>query len=544
MNRAHVHKSDFLIIGGGISGLVFALKIADLGKTTVVVKTKVNHGNSLMAQGGIAAAISDGDSFEKHIEDTLYAGAGLCRKDIVEKVISQGPDRIEDLINYGVNFDLESNKEFSLHKEGGHSQRRILHVNDLTGKAIHDQLLAKVLAHPNIEIVEEHMAIDLITRKSIDPNYFDQDVCLGAYVLDKNIERVTTFLSKSTVLATGGAGKVYLYTSNWSGATGDGIAMSYRAGCRVSNLEFIKFHPTCLFHPHSRNFLISEALRGEGAQLINSKGESFMNNYHPMGSLAPRDIVARSIDAEMKTSGDDHVFLDATHLTKQFLQSHFPAIFQRCLELSIDISEQPIPVVPAAHYLCGGVLTDINGRTDLDGLFALGETACTGLHGANRLASNSLLECVVFPHNAANYLRNNLERFKVYSDKISPWNYRKSTDEDELIVISHMWDEIRRLMWNYVGIVRTNRRLRRAQSRLRNISSEFVEYYSNFRINSDIAELRNIALVADLTVECALRRHESRGIHYNLDFPVALKHSAHPQDTILDKNSAYNFANS
>ncbi len=509
---------DVAIVGSGIAALAAALKIADQKKILILTKEKAPSTNSAMAQGGIAAVTDKEDSFASHIEDTLVAGAGLCRPEAVRNFIEQAPERIQDLKDWGVRFDAD------LTREGGHSFRRILHHEDQTGAEIHQCLLKRVLAHPNIEILENHFAIDLLINKRIDPTLTGATSIVGLYVLDKISGDVKTIKAKTTILATGGAGKVYLYTSNWSGATGDGIAMAYRAGARISNLEFMQFHPTCLYHKDSRNFLITEAIRGEGGELKNSLGEAFMHKHHPMGSLAPRDIVARSIDAEMKKSAEPCVYLDITHKPVEFLKSHFPHIFAKCSEYGIDMATQPIPVVPAAHYLCGGIVADIAGQTDLVGLFAIGETACTGFHGANRLASNSLLECLAMAHNCSEYLKtnwNSITEKTVLSQEPAAWERPQNTDSDEMVVISHMWDEIRRLMWNYVGIVRSNKRLDRAKKRLENIKSEVKEYYSNMKVHSDILELRNIAIVAKLTVECALRRRESRGIHYSIDYLVS-----------------------
>ncbi|QDK44281.1 L-aspartate oxidase [Bdellovibrio sp. ZAP7] len=518
------HRSDVLIIGSGSAGLALALKMASHGKVIVLAKEKMTDTNSSMAQGGIAAVMSEEDSFEAHIQDTLVAGAGLCRETVVYNYIHQAPDRIEDLINWGVHFDLrkkggEETDQIDLTREGGHSFRRILHFEDQTGLEIHRTLLARVREHDNITLLERFNAIDLIVNKEVDPTDMTPVTCIGAYALDKNTGEVHTFVAKNTALATGGAGKVYLYTSNWSGATGDGIAMAYRVGARIANLEFMQFHPTCLFHPSSRNFLISEALRGEGGVLIDAKGEPFMHKYHKLASLAPRDVVARSIDKEMKRTGAECVYLDMTKLDAEFLKQRFPTIYAKCMELGIDMTKQPIPVVPAAHYLCGGVLTDENGRTDIPGLWAIGETACTGLHGANRLASNSLLECLTTAHNCSEQLKAQGDSIKLFPMEPKAWTHPEESNDDEMIVITHMWEEIRRLMWNYMGIVRSNKRLERAQHRLENILSELKGYYSNMKIHSDILELRNIAIVANLSVECALRREESRGIHYNIDFP-------------------------
>lgn len=521
--------TECLVLGSGLAGLALALKVADKSKVLLCTKTDLKTTNSAMAQGGIAAVMSEEDSFEQHVNDTLSAGAGLCDLNVVRQVVEQGPERIKDLLKWGVRFDLgEGSDGVDLTREGGHTVRRILHIADHTGQEVHSELLRRVLQHPNIRVLENHYAIDLILNRRLEPKHLGPARCLGAYVLNRETGQVLPILSHATFLATGGAGKVYLYTTNWSGATGDGIAMAYRAGARVANLEFMQFHPTCLYHPQSRNFLISEALRGEGGELIDRSGRAFMKGYHSMGSLAPRDIVARSIDAEMKRTGADCVFLDMTSRSRDYLEKRFPVIFSRCLDLGIDISREPIPVVPAAHYLCGGVLSNVAGRTDVEGLYALGETACTGLHGANRLASNSLLECLVMAHSASEDFAAS-ERLPLPA-KVPDWPHSHLSNADEMIVITHMWDEIRRLMWNYVGIVRTNRRLRRAETRLESLQREISEYYSSFKTHSDIEELRNIALVAQLTVKCALARHESRGIHYNLDYPEML---AQARDTVL-----------
>lgn len=518
------NSCDFLVIGSGVAGLAYALKVADLGRVVILAKSNLSETNSSMAQGGIAAVVSSEDSFEDHIQDTMKAGAGLCRQDIVKMVVEQSPARIKDLVDWGVQFDRD------LSREGGHQRRRVLHVQDYTGNAIHSVLIKKCQEHPNIEILENQFAIDLINKQKVDPHYIGPNECIGCYTLDTKSFQVNSWTARIVVLATGGAGKVYLYTSNWKGATGDGIAMAYRLGARVANLEFMQFHPTCLYHPQANNFLITEALRGEGAELINHKGEAFMQRYDTQGSLAPRDIVARSIDAEMKKTGADCVYLDITHKSEEFIKSHFPVIYKKCLELNIDITKTPIPVVPAAHYLCGGVLTNEWGQTDVSRLFAIGETSCTGLHGANRLASNSLLECLVFSHQAAEYSRKNFLNLSMPNQIPPDWVYYGNENTDEMIVISHMWDEIRRLMWNYVGIVRSDKRLQRAAQRLANIRKEIKDYYWNFKVHPDILELRNIAQVAELTVKCALRRKESRGIHYSLDYnPLELE----PKDTII-----------
>jgi L-aspartate oxidase len=534
-----VSHSDFLVIGSGLAGLAFALKASELGHVTIVTKDQAPSANTSWAQGGIAAVMSDEDTFESHIFDTMRAGAGLCKRDVVENYIMQAPERINDLINWGVHFDVQhGTQKIDLTREGGHSSRRILHFEDHTGLEIHRALLHMCLNNPRIQIKEQHFAIDLILNRQIDPNDINPPQCIGAYVLNKQTGEVSSEIAKSTILSTGGAGKVYLYTSNWGGATGDGIAMAYRAGARIANLEFMQFHPTCLYHRESRNFLISEALRGEGGELVNSQGTPFMKKYHEMGSLAPRDIVARSIDAEMKKSGEPCMFLDMRKHSRDYLQSRFPVIFKKCLEYGIDMSIQPIPVVPAAHYLCGGVWTDMNGKTDIGHLWALGETACTGLHGANRLASNSLLECLAMAHNCMMEMKRDWPQMKMPSLTPKEWIYPQESDDDEMIVITHMWDEIRRLMWNYVGIVRSDKRLMRASHRMENILAEVKEYYSNFKIHSDILELRNIAIIADLTIKCALKRKESRGIHYNINYPWAGwtendRAEGHAQDTIV-----------
>lgn len=536
--QSPVKDFDILIVGSGVAALSMALKISKDKNVCLLTKESVPDTNSAMAQGGIAAVSEASDSFESHIKDTLIAGAGLCKIEAVRNIIEQAPDRIQDLRAWGVEFDSD------LTREGGHSHRRILHFEDQTGAEIHKKLWITVKKNKNIHVFENHFAIDLIVNKQVDPSCIGQTAALGVYALNKKNDSIDIFTARTTILATGGAGKVYLYTSNWSGATGDGIAMAYRAGCRVSNMEFMQFHPTCLYHKDARNFLITEAIRGEGGELINSNGDAFMKKYHHLGSLAPRDIVARGIDAEMKKTGAACVYLDITHKPIEFIKAHFPTIYSKCLEFGIDISKQPIPVVPAAHYLCGGIVTDTNGKTDISGLFAIGEVANTGLHGANRLASNSLLECLAMSHNAGldiekhwpQYLQNKLE-----NRAPKPWQKPENTNSDEMIVISHMWEEIRRLMWNYVGIVRSTKRLERAQNRLQNIMQEVKEYYSNMKIHPDIIELRNISIVADLTVQCALKRKESRGIHFSLDFPPVkglnesdlIDQSANAHDSIL-----------
>ena len=512
---------DYLILGSGIAGLTFALRVAPRGRVAIVTKKDRAESNTNYAQGGIASVTSKEDSFESHVRDTLTAGAGLCKEIVVRTIVEEGPARIAELIELGMKFSereipaTPGAHELDLGKEGGHSKRRILHAKDVTGREIERALLDAISRQPNIEIFENHLAIDLITSQKL--GYVGENRCLGAYVFDKKANHVMAFSAPVTVLATGGCGKVYLYTTNPDIATGDGVAMAYRAGAGIANMEFVQFHPTCLFHPKAKSFLISEAVRGEGGVLKNLAGLEFMEAVHPLKSLAPRDIVARAIDSEMKKSGADCVHLDITHKPARFIIERFPNIYQTCLRYGIDITKEPIPVVPAAHYQCGGVVTNVDGGTDIDGLFAVGEVACTGLHGANRLASNSLLEALVCAHRAAAKI---LAAPLPKSDfKIPVWQSGNATNADELVVVAHNWDEIRRLMWDYVGIVRTNKRLQRAQSRLANLQQEIQEYYWNFIVTADLLELRNIATVAELIVRCALMRPESRGLNYNLDFP-------------------------
>lgn len=511
-------QSTVLILGSGVAGLSLALKLADSHRVILCTKASLSSTNSSMAQGGIAAVLSATDHFEDHVQDTIVAGAGLCKPDVVQRTVEQAPDRIRELIDWGVHFDLDEDAKLALTREGGHSHRRIVHIADHTGLEIQKTLLQKVSEHPSIEILENHLGLELITVQ----NFEGPKRVYGAHVFDMKNEKVTTILADQTVLATGGAGKVYLYTSNWDGATGDGLAMAHRAGARLANLEFMQFHPTCLYHPESRNFLISEALRGEGGELVNQDGEKFMHKYHPKASLAPRDIVARSIDSEMKRTGSAYVGLDMTHMNRETLMKRFPVIFKKCLEYGIDMSEKPIPVVPAAHYLCGGVITELNGQTDLAGLWAIGETACTGLHGANRLASNSLLECLVMAHECAETIRQKPKEIIPVELQDEQWPQSELADEEELVVVDHMWEEVRRLMWNYVGIVRSERRLMRAFYRLELISHEIEQDYQKYHTQPDIEELRNLTQVALLTVRCALMRKESRGIHFNLDYPDTL----------------------
>lgn len=516
---------DFLVLGTGMAGLSFALRAAQLGTVAVVTKKNRADSNTNWAQGGIASVWADDDTIELHVRDTLEAGAGLCREDVVRSILSEGPARIRELIELGARFDAHPNPahpgevSLDLTREGGHSRRRVLHAKDATGAEIERALLKAVAAEGRIRVFENHVAVDLVTTSKLGLGGSPR--CVGAYVLDRATQRVTAFAARTVVLATGGCGKVYLYTTNPDIATGDGVAMAYRAGAGVANMEFIQFHPTCLFHPKAKSFLVSEAVRGEGAVLRGADGARFMDRYDPRLELAPRDIVARAMDSEMKRTGADCVFLDITHKPARFIMDHFPNIYARCLEHGVDMTKEPVPVVPAAHYQCGGVLVDLEGRTEIEGLLAIGEVACTGLHGANRLASNSLLEALVCAHRAADHLA--AEPPEPVTVAIPPWEPGQATDPDEMVVVSHNWDEIRRTMWDYVGIVRTDKRLRRAEKRLGNLQDEIREYYWNFRITSDLIELRNIATVAELIVGCALQRPESRGLHYNLDHPAAVE---------------------
>ena len=525
---------DYLVIGSGIAGLSFALEAATNGEVLVVTKRSRDESNTKYAQGGIAAVLAEDDSFESHVQDTLVAGAGLNHKRAVDLCVREAPGRITMLRDAGAKFDLApthshadesspslssraraanpAQQDLDLHLEGGHSKRRIVHAGDMTGREIERALVEAVNANRNIRVLDEHMAIDLITLAK----YGGPEVCAGAYVLDVEQGKVITVLARATILASGGAGKVYLYTTNSDVATGDGVAMAFRAGAEVANMEFYQFHPTCLFHPQAKTFLISEALRGEGAILRRLDGTPFMKEYDPRMELAPRDIVARAIDHEMKRSGAEHVLLDITHKDATFVKEHFPGIFAECMRYGIDITRETIPVVPAAHYLCGGVTTDLGGRTTIPGVWAIGECAHTGLHGANRLASNSLLEGMVFAHGAAKALAE-VERSKPWPD-VPEWDVGEAVPSDEAVVITQNWDELRRLMWNYVGIVRSSRRLRRAARRIALLQEEIAEYYWNYFVTRDLLELRNIATVAQLIVECAAARRESRGLHFTLDY--------------------------
>ena len=509
---------DTLIIGSGLAGLSLALKLADRKKIAIITKKSLLEGASAWAQGGIAAVMSPDDSFEKHIQDTYIAGAGLCDPQTTRFVVEHGAAAIDWLIHQGVPFtrDMQADKGYHLTREGGHSQRRIIHAADATGLAVQETIANKVLSHPNITILERYIAIDLITGPKLGR---DDNRCYGAYALNSLSGEIITIAARDTILATGGAGKVYLYTTNPDTATGDGIAMGWRAGCRVANMEFIQFHPTCLYHPHEKSFLISEAVRGEGGILKLPDGTRFMPWHDERAELAPRDVVARAIDFEMKKRGLDCVYLDISHRPVEFLLEHFPNIYRRCMALGINIARQPIPVVPAVHFTCGGVLVDQRGRTDIASLYAIGETSYTGLHGANRLASNSLLECLVYAESAAQDI---LSKPRGDILDLPHWDESQVTDADEAVVISHNWDELRRFMWDYVGIVRTTKRLERAKHRIQLLHEEINEYYRNFHVTADLLELRNLVLSADLIVQSALSRRESRGLHFSKDFPEML----------------------
>jgi L-aspartate oxidase len=524
---------DVLIIGSGGAGLTLALKLADSAKVAVLSKFALTEGSTFYAQGGISAVLDEDDSIESHIEDTLDAGAGLCDAEIVRLTVSYGKKSIDWLRAQGVIFTEEKSangeKHLHLNREGGHSHRRIVHATDATGKAVSLSLISRAQEHPNITLLEKHNVVDLITANKLG---FSGNKVLGAYVLDTQNDKVNVMSAQIVVLATGGASKVYLYSTNPNVATGDGIALAWRAGCRISNMEFMQFHPTCLYHPNARSFLISEAVRGEGAKLILPDGSSFMQRYDARAELAPRDIVARAIDSEMKKHGISCVYLDISHKPAEFITEHFPTIYQQCLKFGIDITAQPIPVVPAAHYTCGGIVADSYARTDIPGLYAVGEVACTGLHGANRMASNSLLECIVFAERASQDILKKLPSLSTDAIVIPEWDESQVIDSDEEVVVSHNWDELRRFMWDYVGIVRTNKRLSRAMHRLELLKEEIEEYYGHFRVTSDLLELRNLVIVAELIVRCAQQRKESRGLHYTQDYPE-LDDSQPPQNTVL-----------
>jgi L-aspartate oxidase len=532
------HISDYLVIGSGIAGLSFALKVADSGSVTILTKDRLPESSSQYAQGGIASVWGPEDSFAAHTADTLRTGAGLCHVPAVDTLVREGPDRIRELIALGASFDTRPDAEtgtFDLGREGGHSHRRIIHASDATGREVIRTLSNAVARMPNIEIFENHLAIDLLVDARLDPRVATP-TCWGAYALDRTSNHVQTFAARATVLCTGGAGKAYLYTSNPDVATGDGVAMAYRAGAPLGNMEFVQFHPTCLYHPAAKSFLITEAMRGEGGKLRRPDGTSFMHRYHQAEELAPRDIVARAIDNEMKVHGFDCVYLDITHRNPPWIRERFPNISERCRTLGIDITAEPIPVVPAAHYLCGGVITDLNGATRIGRLYAAGEVAMTGVHGANRLASNSLLEALVFAERAAADARSLLATDRQRPPSLPAWDPGPAVASDDAVVVNQNWDEIRRFMWNYVGIVRSNRRLARAHARLRLLQEEIREYYWDFLLTSDLVELRNIAAVAELIIRSALRRRESRGLHYNVDHPTTDPAATH--DTVLVAESS------
>jgi L-aspartate oxidase len=519
-------QHDVLVIGSGAAGLSLALQLPSHLHVAVICKGDLNEGSTYYAQGGIAAVLDNRDSVDSHVSDTLAAGADLCHSDAVTFTVENSRNTIDWLVDQGVKFSRNSDEKRSLHltKEGGHSQRRIIHAADATGRAVSETLSQRTIDAENISVYNQHVAINLI---------MEEGLCQGAYVLNRQHDHVDAFQAKFVVLATGGASKAYLYTSNPDGASGDGIAMAWRAGCRVANLEFNQFHPTCLYHSQAKSFLITEAIRGEGGKLLLPNGERFMHRYDKRGELAPRDIVARAIDHEMKRLGTDCVYLDISHKSPEFLLHHFPTVKARCLELGIDITRDPIPVVPAAHYTCGGVMVDTHGRTDISNLYAIGETSFTGLHGANRMASNSLLECMVYGHSAANDIAEQHDSAPRPKDAPA-WDETQVTDSDEDVVISHNWDELRRFMWDYVGIVRTNKRLQRALRRAKLLQQEINEYYSNYKVSNDLVELRNLAMVAELIIRSAILRKESRGLHYTLDYPEI---QTEAKDTILDPNT-------
>jgi L-aspartate oxidase len=535
-------KKDVIVIGSGIAGLTFALKMAEFGSVCIVTKDALEESATRYAQGGIASVMAEDDSYELHVKDTLEAGRGLCQEDVVRAIIRQGPSQVRELIALGAKFTQRRGAEYDLSKEGGHSKRRILHADDFTGWEIERTLSEAANKHPNIEIFQYHMGVDLITRARLNPSIkpgSPHDEALGLYVFDTLQNQVKTFIGNTILLASGGAGKVYLYTSNPDTATGDGIAMAYRAGAKVANMEFFQFHPTCLYHPAAKSFLISETVRGEGGILRKKNGEPFMDKYHELGCLAPRDVVARAIDFEMKKTGDDCVYLDISHLEGYRIRERFPNIYKQCSEFGFDMTREPLPVVPAAHYMCGGVMVNANGQTNIKRLFASGEACYSGLHGANRLASNSLLEGLVLSHRASSKaieLLKSQDSLPVDSSKIPLWDSGNAVDSDESVVVSHNWDELRRLMWNYVGIVRSDKRLLRAKRRIKLLLEEIHEYYWNFHITKDLLELRNIAITAQLIVNGAFERKESRGLHYTIDHPKT-DDKNWKQETILQETS-------
>jgi L-aspartate oxidase len=526
------HRCDVLVIGSGAAGLTVALQLAEHAKVTILAKGPLSEGCTLHAQGGIAAVLDKDDTIDSHVEDTLRAGAGLCDPGVVEFVAEHAPAAIHALIAHGVKFTRERHEDglgsYHLTREGGHSHRRVIHAADATGRAVETTLLKRAQAHPNITLHEHRLAIDLITGNKL--GLADNRV-LGAYVYNRDSEHVEVYRARFVVLATGGASKAYLYTSNPDLSTGDGIAMAWRAGCRVANMEFNQFHPTCLYHPEAKSFLVTEAIRGEGGLLKLPDGSRFMQNFDERAELAPRDIVARAIDHEMKRLGAECLYLDISHQPAEFITEHFPNIYARCMELGIDITREPIPVVPAAHYTCGGVMTDIHGKTDLPGLYAIGEVTFTGMHGANRMASNSLLECLVFGHSAAKDIAAHLDEVSP-PQELPAWDESRVTDSDEEVVVSHNWEELRHFMWDYVGIVRTDKRLQRAKRRVDLLAKEIEEYYGNFRVTDDLLELRNLVVVADLIIRSAMERKESRGLHYTLDYP-AVDEGQTPRNTVL-----------
>ena len=519
MKNSTEYQCDLLVIGSGAAGLSLALKMAQYCRVIVLSKSKISEGSTKYAQGGIAAVFDEADSIASHVQDTMTAGGGICDRSVVEFTAQNAKECMQWLIDTGVDFDEETDAQgetrFHLTREGGHSHRRILHAADATGKAVQKTLSKAVKSHPNIVLLEQCNAVDLITSQD------RPEQCLGAYILNRENEQVDAIRSRFVALATGGASKVYQYTSNPDIASGDGIAMAWRAGCRVANMEFNQFHPTCLYHPQAKNFLITEALRGEGAHLCHANGERFMQRFDDRLELAPRDIVARAIDYEMKRVGAECMYLDISHKPAEFVIKHFPNIHKKCLSVGIDITREPIPVVPAAHYSCGGVITDLHAKTDLNNVYAIGEVAYTGLHGANRMASNSLLECVVFAHAAGKHILGRLHE-RASDEAIRPWDESRVIDSDEEVVIQHNWHELRLSMWDYVGIVRTNKRLERAMHRIELLQKEVQDYYANFKVSNNLLELRNLLTVAQLIVQCAMHRKESRGLHYNLDYPDSL----------------------